>query len=324
MITNPDGAFMAQVARNLFLRGKKYFVIDRDSKFTEAFRKTLAGAEVETVLTAVRAPNMNAVAERFVKTIKDECLSKMVFFGEGMLRRAIGEFVEHYHAERNHGARQPAAAAGADAAGDRGNRASECPARWAAQLLPTAQAASGELSPARQSREGDRRWFRCGYRATGSRTTCPGGWTRAGNGPRSRHFRPEMRAFEFSDSARHLRPEMHPFQFSDSTGVRGNARISALGQHGLGQHAYKTLTLVSLKAPGRSASIASAISPDTTCQTQGPKSNSNKSKWDTSRRDNTGTLTTRSPTTSSSAPTQTRAAITSQMSTCKIASLLLT
>ena len=174
MITNPDGAFMAQVARNLFLRGKKYFVIDRDSKFTEAFRKTLAGAEVETVLTAVRAPNMNAVAERFVKTIKDECLSKMVFFGEGMLRRAIGEFVEHYHAERNHGARQPAAAAGADAAGDRGNRASECPARWAAQLLPTAQAPSGELSPARQSGEGDRSCFRCGCRATAVRTTDSG------------------------------------------------------------------------------------------------------------------------------------------------------
>jgi len=106
--TNPDGAFMAQVARNLtdpfdgFLRGKKKFIVDRDTKFTEVFRKTLAGAGVETVMTAVRAPNMNAIAERFVKTIKDECLSKLVFFGEGMLRRAIAEFVEHYDTERNH------------------------------------------------------------------------------------------------------------------------------------------------------------------------------------------------------------------------------
>jgi len=105
---NPDGAFMAQVARNItdpvdgFLRGKKKFVVDRDTKFTEAFRKTLELAGIETVLTAVRAPNMNAIAERFVKTIKDECLSRMMFFGEGMLRRAIAEFVEHYHAERNH------------------------------------------------------------------------------------------------------------------------------------------------------------------------------------------------------------------------------
>ncbi|MFN6196295.1 MAG: integrase core domain-containing protein [Phycisphaerae bacterium] len=66
------------------------------------FRKTLASAGCENVLTAVRAPNMNAVAERFVKTIKDECPSKMVFFGEGMLRRAIAEFLEQYHTERNH------------------------------------------------------------------------------------------------------------------------------------------------------------------------------------------------------------------------------
>ena len=108
MTTNPDGAFMAQVARNLtdsidgFVRGKKYLVIDHDTKFTEAFRKTLAGAGVETVLTAVRAPKMNAIAERFVKTIKNDCLSKMMFLGEGMLRRAIAEFVEHYHTERNH------------------------------------------------------------------------------------------------------------------------------------------------------------------------------------------------------------------------------
>jgi putative transposase len=105
--TSPNGAFMAQAARNLthsidgFLRGKKFLVLDRDTKFTEAFRKTLASAGVETVLTAVRAPNMNAVAERFVKTIKDECLSKMVFFGEGMLRRAVAEFFEHYHTERH-------------------------------------------------------------------------------------------------------------------------------------------------------------------------------------------------------------------------------
>jgi len=97
---NPDGAFMAQV--DGFLRGKKKFIVDRDTKFTEAVRKTLAAAGVEIVLTAVRAPNTNAIAERFVKTIKDECLSRMVFFGEGMLRWAIAEFAEHYHTERNH------------------------------------------------------------------------------------------------------------------------------------------------------------------------------------------------------------------------------
>ena len=63
-------------------------------------RGRAAGAQV--VVTARRAPNMNAFAERFVRTIKDECLSKLIFFGEGMLQRALREFVAHYHAERNH------------------------------------------------------------------------------------------------------------------------------------------------------------------------------------------------------------------------------
>jgi transposase InsO family protein len=57
---------------------------------------------VRLLRTAFQAPNMNAFAERFVRTIKDECLSKMVFFGEAMLRRALREFVEHYHEERPH------------------------------------------------------------------------------------------------------------------------------------------------------------------------------------------------------------------------------
>ena len=106
--TNPDGPFMAQVARNLvdpgdgFLRDKRFLVLDRDTKFTAQFRAILQAAGVTPVLTAVCAPNMNAVAERFVRTIKDECLSRMLLFGDGMLRRALAEFVDHYHAERNH------------------------------------------------------------------------------------------------------------------------------------------------------------------------------------------------------------------------------
>jgi putative transposase len=103
---------MAQVARNLtdavdgFLRGKNKFVADRDAKFTEAFRKTLAGAGVETVQTALRPPNKNEDAERFVKSINDEFLSRMVFFRRPghvpQCNRAIAEFVAHYHTERNH------------------------------------------------------------------------------------------------------------------------------------------------------------------------------------------------------------------------------
>ena len=107
--TNPEGRFMAQVARNLvdhvdgFLRSKTFLVLDRDSKFDARFRGILKAAGVRVVLTARRAPNMNAFAERFVRTIKDECLSKLILFGEGMLRRALTEFVAiHYHEERNH------------------------------------------------------------------------------------------------------------------------------------------------------------------------------------------------------------------------------
>ena len=49
-----------------------------------------------------RSPNLNAFAERWVRSVKHECLSKLILFGEGSLRRALAEFLEHYHAERNH------------------------------------------------------------------------------------------------------------------------------------------------------------------------------------------------------------------------------
>ena len=101
--TNPDAQFMAQVARNLvdhvdgFLRNKRFLITDRDSKFTEQFRAILKDAGVATVLTAVRAPNMNSYAERFVLTVKGECLDHLILFGEGMLRRALSSFIAHYH-----------------------------------------------------------------------------------------------------------------------------------------------------------------------------------------------------------------------------------
>ena len=79
-----------------------FLVVDRDAKFDARFQAAVANAGVTLVKTAVRAPNMNAFAERFVRSIKDECLSRMIFFGEAMLRRALTEFVAHYHAERNH------------------------------------------------------------------------------------------------------------------------------------------------------------------------------------------------------------------------------
>ena len=85
-----------------FLRDKKHLILDNDSLFTKQFCSILGDAGCEVVRTAIQAPNMNAFAERFVQTIKRECLSKLILFGEEHLRRVLSEFVEHYHAERPH------------------------------------------------------------------------------------------------------------------------------------------------------------------------------------------------------------------------------
>jgi len=108
MASQANGFWMAQVARNLtddvdgFLRGKRYLIHDRDPLYTAEFVATLRGAGVRSVKLPPRSPNLNAHAERFVRTIKESCLERMILFGEGSLRKAISEFVAHYHLERNH------------------------------------------------------------------------------------------------------------------------------------------------------------------------------------------------------------------------------
>ena len=105
---NPDEDFMARMARNLtdvfdgFLFGTRFLICDRDDKFTEKFKKILEDEGVDVITTPYQAPNCNAHAERFVRTIKEECLERMILFGESSLRRALREFVSHYHLERNH------------------------------------------------------------------------------------------------------------------------------------------------------------------------------------------------------------------------------
>ncbi len=105
---SPDGAFMAQIARNLtthddgFLRGKRYLILDGDSKFTAQFCRVLRDAGVHTVRTAYQAPNMNAYAERWVLSVKSECLDRMILLGEASLRRALREYGAHFHQERPH------------------------------------------------------------------------------------------------------------------------------------------------------------------------------------------------------------------------------
>jgi len=99
---------MQQVARNLidsfdgFLVGKRYLIHDRDPLFTKEFRTILRAAGIEAVRLPARSPNLNAWAERFVLSIKSECLDRIVIFGETHLRHVISEYVGHYHAERNH------------------------------------------------------------------------------------------------------------------------------------------------------------------------------------------------------------------------------
>jgi transposase InsO family protein len=76
--------------------------MDRDAKFSEAFRVILAQAGIEAVRLPPRSPNLTPHIERFMRSVKDECLHRLVFFGETALLTAVREFVLHFHAERNH------------------------------------------------------------------------------------------------------------------------------------------------------------------------------------------------------------------------------
>ncbi len=82
--------------------GKSRLIIDRDTKFTESFRQLLKTFGVEPVLCPVRAPKCNAYAERFVRSIKYECLNRIIPLGEKHLELAINQYLKHYNAERNH------------------------------------------------------------------------------------------------------------------------------------------------------------------------------------------------------------------------------
>ena len=108
IVPEPNGEWMKQIARNLtdgvdgFLIGKRYLIFDRDPLLTKEFRTIVEAAGVKPVVLPPRSPNLNAHAERFVRSIKEGCLNRIIFFGEGSLRRAITQFIEHYHCERNH------------------------------------------------------------------------------------------------------------------------------------------------------------------------------------------------------------------------------
>ena len=80
----------------------RFLLRDRDTKFTDSFVHILEQADVQCLRLPPQSPNLNAHLERFMRSIKEECLCRLVFFGEQALRRAVSAFLEHYHAERNH------------------------------------------------------------------------------------------------------------------------------------------------------------------------------------------------------------------------------
>jgi putative transposase len=105
---HPDDLFMRQVGRMLttadegLLRAHRALICDRDRKWSGEVRRLLNDAGLRVVQTPLQAPNANAYAERFVRSIKQECLDRMIPLGERHFRRAVAEFVAHYHHERNH------------------------------------------------------------------------------------------------------------------------------------------------------------------------------------------------------------------------------
>ena len=105
---HPNEAWMKQIARNVtmdewgFLESRRYLIHDRDTKFTDSFRAIVKSSHVKPLKLPVQSPNLNSYAERWVRSVKEEALSKLILFGEASLRRALREYLMHFHQERNH------------------------------------------------------------------------------------------------------------------------------------------------------------------------------------------------------------------------------
>jgi transposase InsO family protein len=108
MTPHPDERWMVQIARNVtmeewgFLAPGQYLIHDRDGKYCPAFQRLIDEAGVTRVPLPPRSPNLNAYAERWVRSMKEECLSRLILFGEASLRHALAQYVEHFHHERPH------------------------------------------------------------------------------------------------------------------------------------------------------------------------------------------------------------------------------
>ena len=109
---HPTGAWTAQQARNLLMDlGEraghfKFLVRDRDSKFTAAFDEVLAGNGTRIIKTPVRSPRANSFAERYVGTLRRECLDHLLIYGEQHLRQVLSAYARHYNEHRPHQSRE--------------------------------------------------------------------------------------------------------------------------------------------------------------------------------------------------------------------------
>jgi hypothetical protein len=105
---HPDQEWMEQIGRSAtqetwgYLHHCRYVLHDRDTKFCASFRSALESGGVKTIQLPAKSPNLNAFAERWVRSVKQECLSKVILMGEGSLSRVLTEYSRHYHQERNH------------------------------------------------------------------------------------------------------------------------------------------------------------------------------------------------------------------------------
>ena len=108
MTANPDGGWVTQQARNLLLvldeRGRRvrFLLCDRDAKFTHSFDDVFCSEGGEALVTPVRAPQANAYAERWVRTIRAGCLDWLLIVGRGHREQVLGIYTQHYHSHRPH------------------------------------------------------------------------------------------------------------------------------------------------------------------------------------------------------------------------------
>ena len=116
--SNPTGAWVTQQARNLSFTGlferTRFLIHDRDSKFTVVFDQAFRSEGIKAIKTPIRAPQANSYAERFVRTIRTECLDWLLLLGRRHLEHVLRSYVTHYNTERPHRALAPLSPGGSN------------------------------------------------------------------------------------------------------------------------------------------------------------------------------------------------------------------